>query len=57
MGLAEPSRLIMRTKKGTAMNFFCWIIKNIVFCVGLWTIAKWVFKKNRYESSPGNFYY
>ena len=57
MGLAEYSWLIMRTKKGTAMNFFCRIIKNIVFGVGLWTIAKWVFKKNRYESSPGNFYY
>jgi hypothetical protein len=57
MGLAEPSRLIMRTKKGTAMNFFCWIIKNIVFGVGLWTIAKWIFLKNRPESTPRNFYY
>lgn len=57
MGLAEPSWLIMRTKKGTAMNFFCWIIKNIVFGVGLWTIAKWIFLKNRPESTPRNFYY
>lgn len=57
MGLAEPSCLIMRTKKGTAMNFFCWIIKNIVFGVGLWTIAKWMLAKNRIESTPGNFYY
>lgn len=39
------------------MNFFCWIIKNIVFGVGLWTIAKWVFKKNSHESTPQNFYY
>lgn len=57
MGLAEPSCLIMRTKKGTAMNFFCWIIKNIVFGVGLYTIAKWIFLKNRPESTPRNFYY
>lgn len=57
MGLAEPSCLIMRTKKGTAMNFFCWIIKNIVFGVGLWTIAKWMLAKNGYESTPRNFYY
>ena len=57
MGLAEPSCLITRTKKGTAMNFFCWIIKNIVFGVGLWTIAKWIFLKNRPESTPRNFYY
>lgn len=57
MGLAEPSCLIMRTKKGTAMNFFCWIIKNIVFGVGLWTIAKWIFLKNRPESTSRNFYY
>lgn len=57
MGLAEPSRLIMRTKKGTAMNFFCWIIKNIVFGVGLWTIAKWMLAKNRIESTSRNFYY
>lgn len=57
MGLAEPSCLITRTKKGTAMNFFCWIIKNIVFGVGLYTIAKWIFLKNRPESTPRNFYY
>ena len=57
MGLAEHSWLIMRTKKGTAMNFFCWIIKNIVFGVGLYTIVKWIFLKNRPESTPRNFYY
>ena len=57
MGLAEPSCLIMRTKKGTAMNFYCWIIKNIVFGVGLYTIAKWMLAKNRIESTPRNFYY
>lgn len=57
MGLAEPSCLIMRTKKGTAMNFFCWIIKNIVFGVGLWTIIKWMLSKNGYESTSRNFYY
>lgn len=57
MGLAEPSWLITRTKKGTAMNFFSWIIKNIVFGVGLWTIIKWMLSKNGYESTPRNFYY
>lgn len=57
MGLAEPSCLIMRTKKGTAMNFFCWIIKNIVFGVGLYTIVKWMLVKNRIESTSRNFYY
>lgn len=57
MGLAEHSWLIMRTRKGTAMNFFCWIIKNIVFGVGLYTIVKWMLAKNRPESTPRNFYY
>lgn len=39
------------------MNFFSWIIKNIVFGVGLWTIIKWMLAKNRIESTPRNFYY
>lgn len=38
------------------MNFFSWIIKNIVFAVGLWTIGKWVFKKNRHEFNPSNYF-
>lgn len=39
------------------MNFFSWIIKNIVFGVGLWTIIKWMLSNNGYESTPRNFYY
>lgn len=38
------------------MNFFSWIIKNIVFGVGLWTIAKWVFKKNHHPFDPQNHF-
>lgn len=39
------------------MNFFCRIIKNIVFGVGLYTIVKWMLAKNRIESTSRNFYY